>query len=810
MAVTLQSVKSLNNRKFLLELRAAARAPVVAPTLVAIVDESGSMSGAPFKSCVDGLTRLLEVQSPLTVILFSSHARSVVVRTPADVHAIQPAYGGTCFGPAITQLKGLLPTFNDLVEVIMFTDGQASDSSFPADSALNTRCRFHVIGLGSFSDTAALLEIRRLGYERGTFGFAQSPAELSAKIAEAAEFSGTGTIARYRGQQLFLRNDQPAFLVVDSLDASTGETQVDVQPSTFEDEMLCFRLRLQSLAEVPTDAAVTALREEFNAVVESKTSAAFTREEYGAVIEVATALNDIAFILRQHRGSALPNAALALINERASQVVTRRFAKLADKRADAAVARLAAQDKRIVELQAEFATLVPEDEPPLQCALSRMSVAELLASGDCLCVGVRGAGKDVVIANPWLFRVEEVTPTLLSFCSFTDAAYYTLKQNRSAIREFSETKIPDALTKGVAAESISGVIPLFVSERHWRMASLYLDRATAMLLCKDPTLGTYQHRLAAVFLLLRWIGRQPGSEFMSFLNTELLRTLHGVWDRRPGDFPTPETFLASVEKRLPPSLPDLRCAEGLWQTLELPLEPATEFVIAMSEERWRRDPKGRPVVQLTDCGDFAPLVTPFGSDDDPVPTFQGKPEDFEPRLPTVAFGFDIPVNESLAWRLLGIVLQLQASESVGTMEWPTVRQEFTAESAHAYVKQQAVAYIETRRKDVVAKWASDAHNRLRMRRRAYIARTPECDVKQEDFDFTSYLGRGDRHSKLSEVGEVFLHWVRSPRELAFAARMRRLDKDADTFYVPSKRVQALIRQTHSWATPELLASIWPK
>jgi hypothetical protein len=216
------------------------------------------------------------------------------------------------------------------------------------------------------------------------------------------------------------------------------------------------------------------------------------------------------------------------------------------------------------------------------------------------------------------------------------------------------------------------------------------------------------------------------------------------------------------------------------------------------------------VVQLTDCGDFAQLVSPRGNDDDPLPTFDGDPEEFEPRLPAVAFGFDFPVGEGLAWRLLGIVLQLQASESVGTMEWPTVRQEFTAESAHAYVKKLAMAYIETRRKDVTARWTADAHDRLRMKKRAYIARTPESEVKQEDFDFTSYLGRGARHSKLSEVGEVFMSWVRSPRELLFAAKMRRLDRDAETPYVPSRRVQWQIRQTHSWATKEILASIWPK
>jgi hypothetical protein len=113
-----------------------------------------------------------------------------------------------------------------------------------------------------------------------------------------------------------------------------------------------------------------------------------------------------------------------------------------------------------------------------------LRVAELLAEGDCLWVSVPGGGKDVVIANPGLFRVEEVTAILVSFCSFAEAAYYSLKQNRVVIREFAETKVANELAKGVAAEMITGVVPLFVSERHWRIASLYLDRATVMLSCK--------------------------------------------------------------------------------------------------------------------------------------------------------------------------------------------------------------------------------------------------------------------------------------------------------------------------------------
>jgi hypothetical protein len=363
MAAEVQSVRALQNNRFLVELRAAVAGPRDRTTLIAICDESGSMAGAPFKSCLSGLRNLVAIQSPLTVILFSSNARAVIVRNVSDVDAIQQRGGGTHFGPPITGLKTILPKLEGFVEVVMFTDGEGASADWSDEPLINERCRFHVIGLGAFADTAALLGIRRLGYEPGTFGFAKTPAELATKITEAAEFSRNQAVVRYRGQARRVFEDEPIRVIVDSLDPSLGETSVPVLPSTFDDEMQSVRERLRALAENPTAEALTALREDFNQAVEQKTSAGLTRLEYREIVDIATALNDVAFVLRQHRGSTLPNEALALINERVLEVVTRRFMKLADKRGAAGEARLVAEDARIEELAAEFVAADLADEP---------------------------------------------------------------------------------------------------------------------------------------------------------------------------------------------------------------------------------------------------------------------------------------------------------------------------------------------------------------------------------------------------------------------------------------------------------------
>jgi hypothetical protein len=60
----------------------------------------------------------------------------------------------------------------------------------------------------------------------------------------------------------------------------------------------------------------------------------------------------------------------------------------------------AAKNPKIEELKAECESADLSDEPHLEYALSQIAVAELFAEGDWFCVGIRGSGKDVVIAPP--------------------------------------------------------------------------------------------------------------------------------------------------------------------------------------------------------------------------------------------------------------------------------------------------------------------------------------------------------------------------------------------------------------------------
>jgi hypothetical protein len=216
------------------------------------------------------------------------------------------------------------------------------------------------------------------------------------------------------------------------------------------------------------------------------------------------------------------------------------------------------------------------------------------------------------------------------------------------------------------------------------------------------------------------------------------------------------------------------------------------------EERWRRVPDTRPKFTIDQCGDVARLLDVHVSLDD-----------FQPSLPPIKFRHrGMPMDDDLAWRVTAMAHQLSISGSVTTTEWPSVRKEFTAESARAYIRDRFLVHVRTRRIAAAAAESAQEHENFREKKRMYIQAHADAEIVQEDFDLTSYNGKPSGGGEYSEVIEVFLKWVRTPRMLEFAAKMKLLDETEES-YVPSKHYICTMVRAHEWITPELLSQIWP-
>jgi hypothetical protein len=197
----------------------------------------------------------------------------------------------------------------------------------------------------------------------------------------------------------------------------------------------------------------------------------------------------------------------------------------------------------------------------------------------------------------------------------------------------------------------------------------------------------------------------------------------------------------------------------------------------------------------------------FGEEDAPAPTFEVPIESLVLRLPSLEIEI-APADDELKWRLLAILLQVKELNGVGTMEWPGVRREFTVESAKLYVRELAIAHVETQRKGICAKWTAGRWERARMVRRRKILESTDEQLHQEDFDLTCYVGRRSSSSGLSEALEVLVEWVKTPKQLALAARMKVCDKHG-LMFVPGRRNLCRLVRAHRWLTEDVLCDIWP-
>jgi hypothetical protein len=830
--------------------------------LIAVADESGSMQSS-FADVRTALKALLTHQTPLTVVFFSNAARTFVFRSPDEIDRFRPMFDGTNFNPAVSEIARAVVDVENVHEVIFFTDGQGyfyNERIQPEERKRLASCRISVIGLSNSSDTAALLEVRKLGGEKGTFDFAKDSHQLVQKIDEALANSGSsGVTVQHRGKSLFLRFDGSETLVYEKRLETEDEKRAPLTIASFDDEIRVFADQLQKIAESPTKEALTHWQSTFDALMEARARKDMTPLQFGEIINMRTAANNILYAIQQSRSGRLSNHELATINAAAQHAMPRRFVRAVMDRSEKGADRIAQQDERLAKLKEEMATADLSDQPnDLQCVFTQMSVEEALREGDCLGIAVRGAGNENVIMNPYLFKVESVGPTFLTTGGFTNAAYYQVKQNPSLIKKFSSSSA-DVLMTGVAREDITGIIPLFLNETHWKVAKLLQDRMTAQLICKDPLQGTFAHRTAAVVLAMQWCEKnQQASEINRIILKLLEETLIAMVRDYPGFYVTPTQFMESVEKRLPMEIPDLQRQQYIWQkTCVHEVERyglALKLAVWEEQQRRRLNAPGATVeVHLTTTPDVTKQVKPediglsmavhglgyatindflrewvtsiHTEIEETSPVFRNAEEEFHlspanypvlkmdnDKLTSFVEAGKTEYNDPhFQWRIFAMVLQLTVVGSVcTTTEWASKRDDFLnkpLEDSVRFVRNYIVKHIQTRQAAQLALWSSSLYERRKQAIAHRLTNAKPEELKQSDFNGTFYIGKkGDVHSALFD-------WVSSPLHLRFVVNATRLDNDSHragkSLHVSKKMLARLIRYHKSFMTPELVADIWP-
>lgn len=109
-----------------------------------------------------------------------------------------------------------------------------------------------------------------------------------------------------------------------------------------------------------------------------------------------------------------------------------------------------------------------------QCPLSVLDMFEAMSEGTCMCLGLDIERSEACIADPSMLKIKKIIPTFMTADAFIDSSIFSLKKDENAHGGFTahgKTQQDDAsLAMGVGRESITGVMPLFLTREHWEIA----------------------------------------------------------------------------------------------------------------------------------------------------------------------------------------------------------------------------------------------------------------------------------------------------------------------------------------------------
>jgi hypothetical protein len=207
----------------------------------------------------------------------------------------------------------------------------------------------------------------------------------------------------------------------------------------------------------------------------------------------------------------------AVSNTKVATLLARSFEGIKKKALSKKLARRAADNaERSNEWETRIAAAVTEIShgPPLApsaesldaytCMLTVMSWADALQAHDCMALGLLVTRSESAIAEPTLVRIENVAETYMTANSFLDAAEFKLVSENTApgaLGTFGAAAT--AITVGAAREPINAVLPLFVSEEHWRVARVLMEPSLGFLTTLN-VLGYAPRQYVALVVAVRF------------------------------------------------------------------------------------------------------------------------------------------------------------------------------------------------------------------------------------------------------------------------------------------------------------------
>ena len=212
------------------------------------------------------------------------------------------------------------------------------------------------------------------------------------------------------------------------------------------------------------------------------------RTLYQMIQPIFESLANFNKILAESMVGTLSNEKIANLNTLAYRSITKRsLQKKLDLRAQANV-ELFEQAENIIqesvdsmnftEIKEKYSKQAEEIGP---CFYTTSNWIDLLQDKDCLCLGLQVNRPQAAIADPSRVQIVSVSNSMMSAESFLDSvtfslgSAYNVEDSHGGFKDVpvSQGQVSNSQSKiisGASRESINAVLPLYISEEHWRVS----------------------------------------------------------------------------------------------------------------------------------------------------------------------------------------------------------------------------------------------------------------------------------------------------------------------------------------------------
>lgn len=509
-----------------------------------------------------------------TLVAYDSSTNCYMDQSATDLAQIfsrMSAGGGTNFTEVFGYVASMLENASADPAVVFFSDGQDTSDTTPGKKNVDLAFQMlrgaltrpgitsevHSIGFTSDHDAVLLGRIARLGTSQGTFQYVQQAAEISAALDTVLEMTAGPKVAcslilpNADPQPLFLDDTFTATIFVDAktfdpnLPATLmiGEIPQEISFEKEPDSSLTVLVIKHIEAEIhhmhdqltghPSRAVLDQLKARINAF-DNRLNEVIKDCFKLSRLDRKTAMQDIQTTkelvgrfnsdLASAYTGTLNNDQIAKFTALAYKKVTK---KGLQKKLDQRVAKnVEIFDKLESQLQTAVSSVdfpalnarVPEDaKDELTCALSMKNYIEALEDGDCLCLTMNVGRSQAAIADPSQLTIKSVFSTLLTADSFMDSLKYAVEaaENPEAAHGGFVRDMVASVVKGLAREDITGIMPLYIDEDHWKVAKLKMKPVMGWTTCLDVLGYSYSQIKTVPFLVLAKVMEEAagGSEF---------------------------------------------------------------------------------------------------------------------------------------------------------------------------------------------------------------------------------------------------------------------------------------------------------